>query len=143
MKYYSFLTSNPTQSIKVQSSSTTCKMPRIFQATYNSYYTFRIPKSVFLLSEDDNKKKENFMATGSWWVKWATLSYIDENGEEQNIEGDDNSEHKWPDSVCEIDTETDDDEESVNTTSENKCAFCSNVDEEGERFSYCDTNEGW
>jgi hypothetical protein len=73
----------------------------MFQATYQSYYTFPVPKHVFLLDKDDDKNDGK--NPGSWWVKWAILFYIDKNGKEIEVQGIDHSEHKYPDEIMEID----------------------------------------
>ena len=83
-------------------------MPRSFTASYTSTYTFKVPKNIFLLDEHD--EKNDGKNPGSWWVKWATFYYIDKTGKEFEIEGVDNSEHKWPDSLEEDDEESDDEE---------------------------------
>ena len=76
-------------------------MPRMFEAMYKSYFTFPVPKHVFLLDKDDDKNDGK--NPGSWWVKWETFIYIDKNGDEVRVQGIDHSEHKFPDEIMEVD----------------------------------------
>lgn len=85
-------------------------MPRVFEAAFMSYYRFEIPTSVFLLDQDDPKRKDG-ETPGSWWVKWATFYYIDQDGKKQEIEGIKWSDEKWPDAVEEVEEEEDEDED--------------------------------
>lgn len=86
-------------------------MPRSFTASYTSYYTFKVPKNIFLLDECD--EKNDGKNPGSWWVKWGVFYYIDKTGKEIEIEGVASSDHKWPDSLEEDDEDETDDEEKV------------------------------
>ena len=84
-------------------------MPRCFTAAYTTYYRFKVPKGIFLL--DEHEEKNDGKNPGSWWVKWGVFHYIDKTGKEVEIEGVENSEHKWPDILEEDDSEESDDEE--------------------------------
>jgi len=86
-------------------------MPR-FWANYTTSYMLDVPKNVFLLTKEEvEKNKTN--RPGHWWVKWGTFHYIDKNGEEQEIEGEEWSEHKWPESVEKLEDEDEDEDEEA------------------------------
>jgi len=55
---------------------------RVITARYDAYSDFRIPKNVPLLSVEDNEEGKPW----SWWIKYDTLHYIDDKGEEHEIE---------------------------------------------------------
>jgi hypothetical protein len=55
---------------------------RIITAKYDAYTDFHIPKNVPLLSVEDNESDKAW----SWWIKWDELHYIDDKGEEHEIE---------------------------------------------------------
>ena len=63
------------------------KISRI-TCSYTSYVEFNIPKELrsFLLSPEDNTE-DVWGNPGSWYIKWATLHYTNEEGEEETIEG--------------------------------------------------------
>ena len=56
-----------------------------FTACYTASQTFEVPKSVFLLDEDDDKNDGE--TPGSWWIKWGTFFYIDKERNVHAIEG--------------------------------------------------------
>jgi hypothetical protein len=82
---------------------------RVILADYLLTSTFRVPKGVPLLEENENICDKAW----SWWIKWDTLHYIDDKGVEHTIEAycsasDDG--FKRPDKVEMEDEDTDDDE---------------------------------
>ena len=83
---------------------------RTIIANYSSSTIFQIPKSLKLLSKKENDKIHEENIPFSWWIKWDTLNYYDENGEVQKIEGDNSSDMKRPDDV-EEEEEDDEDED--------------------------------
>ena len=47
---------------------------------------FKISSKIPLLTvEENNKVEENNIKPWSWWIKWDTLHYIDDKGEEHTI----------------------------------------------------------
>ncbi len=68
-------------------------MPQL-EVSYAAYAQFELPDGVHLLKPSENRKAhEDERKTGkpvpfSWWIKWATLYYIDADGKQQEIEGD-------------------------------------------------------
>ena len=72
-------------------------------ATWNAYSQFDIPDDVFLLSILDNAGTQYGVIVGSWAIKWNTLHYIDKDGNEQTIDGDEiECEGKNPEEVEKI-----------------------------------------
>jgi hypothetical protein len=66
-----------------------------------SLYTMvDIPPNIRLLSAEENEKKENEGEPGSWYVRWDTLHYCDDDGEwrehELNLNWDDCDAYKRP-----------------------------------------------
>jgi len=63
------------------------KMSHTIHATYYCASVFEVPSHVKLLTIEENKKckgKEN--VPGSWYISWDVLYYIDEDGNEQQLE---------------------------------------------------------
>lgn len=85
-------------------------MPRVFEASYITTYTFKIPTNIFLLDEGDIKNDGK--QVGSWWIKCAAFYYVDQNGKTVEIEYDYSCEEKRPDEIEEIDPESDDEEDN-------------------------------
>jgi len=55
--------------------------------TWDAYSTFDIPEDAKLMSAEDNAAVTFGEAVGSWAIKWNKLHYIDEDWNEQVIEG--------------------------------------------------------
>jgi hypothetical protein len=55
-------------------------------ARYTSYDSFEIPDDVFLLGHEENKRA-GVSDYGAWYVRYSTLYYIDKDGKERTIEG--------------------------------------------------------
>ena len=93
--------------------------PKAFQepiksitAVSTSCVTFRIPKDVTLLSEEESKASK-YEAPFSWYVRYDTLYYIDANGNEQEINSDDvYHDNKCPKSY-DINVDDEDDESNA------------------------------
>lgn len=83
---------------------------RLITARYNACSDFRIPKNIPLLSVEDNVEDKAW----SWWIKYDTLYYVDDKGEEHEIEAyhaaSRDEEFKRPESVHEGDDGEDEDE---------------------------------
>ena len=78
---------------------------RTIIASYTVSSEWKIPKDIKLLSEEENKKAKGNIPF-SWWIKYDTLYYIDEDGEEQELEAEykaSESDFKRPDEVTEED----------------------------------------
>jgi hypothetical protein len=76
-------------------------------AYYSSCTLFSIPKGINLLSEQESEDC-NYEKPFSWWVKYATLTFINADGEKEYIYGDDCCDNKHPESLeCEPDDEDD------------------------------------
>lgn len=67
-------------------------------ATFDTRVYFDVPKDVYLLSEDENEHAEDDVY-GKWWIKWATLFYIDKSGTVNEITGHTETDSKWPTNV--------------------------------------------
>jgi hypothetical protein len=85
---------------------------RVIYATYSSpYATFRIPNHIKLLSVEENNKVKDEDVPFSWYIRWCVLHYLDENGDEHEIESVGDEEHtidwKRPKSVEEGEEEDD------------------------------------
>ena len=61
-------------------------MTKYLNVRHTVYATFELPDDICLFDMEDNNNPENAGKPGSWYVKWATLHYIDLDGEEQEIE---------------------------------------------------------
>ena len=88
------------------------KISRI-TCSYTSYVEFNIPREVrsFLLSPEDNTE-DVWGNPGSWYIKWATLHYTNEEGEEETIQGEIfESDYKEHDSLEVSDSSADEEEE--------------------------------
>jgi hypothetical protein len=59
---------------------------RTITATYNRSSKWNIPKKLKLLSEEENIKAKGKNIPFSWCINWDTFCYIDENGEEQELD---------------------------------------------------------
>ena len=98
---------------------------RNITAQYTHNYVFKVPSGVDLwsneraescdydLSDNDGvyyfSNAPDVSPVGYWWVKWATLFYIDEERRCQEIQGDDSDfSTKWHDLIIE---DSDEDEE--------------------------------
>lgn len=83
---------------------------RVIRADYLLTSTFRVPKNVPLLAENENDCDKAW----NWWIKWDTLHYIDDKGVEHEIEAyykaSEGHDFKRPDKAEESEEETDDDE---------------------------------
>ena len=62
-------------------------------ATHYHYYKFVVPDNVVLLEYEDPKNCNNNI--GSWYIRWGTLLYIDTDGVERGIEGEDCGSSKY------------------------------------------------
>jgi hypothetical protein len=89
-------------------------MPTV-ECKYTVYGSYSLPKSVKLLSVEENKKKENWGKPFSWYIIWDTLHYFDAEGKEHTVDGggeqydwkrpDDDSEAIYEDDHAEEDEE--------------------------------------
>lgn len=80
------------------------RMP-VLQVSYTNYCTFNLPEGVHLLkpSENNKAKYKKEIVPFSWWIKWATLHYIDADGSECEVEGDSSDgQNKYHDEGSEI-----------------------------------------
>lgn len=57
------------------------------QCQFTIYCDFSLPKGVVLLSVDDNSKSENNNKPFTWYIKHATLYYLDANLVWQEVDG--------------------------------------------------------
>jgi hypothetical protein len=91
---------------------------RTITASYIVTSEWKIPTKLNLLSEEENNKRENEGKVGSWWIKWNTLFYIDENGIEKELEkyrnayDADGDEYKWADTITDEDDGDDEEEDT-------------------------------
>ncbi len=68
------------------------------EATYKIVYYFDIPEGVTLLSKLSNECAK-LGETGSWWVRYAVLHYVDKDGNTCEVEGSpEDTDLKWADS---------------------------------------------
>ncbi len=68
---------------------------RTITASYISYIAFRIPDSIKLLSVEENDKVKTKDVPFSWYIRWSTLYYLDQDGNEHTIEPDDEPSTNW------------------------------------------------
>ena len=73
-------------------------------ATYKTFTAFEITADMKLLSVEENSDKAFFQEKkpGAWYILWDTLHYIDQDGNEQELEGDAHElDYKRPDDIHE------------------------------------------
>ena len=73
-------------------------------AKYVVYSFWDVPSSIFLLSEEENKKAKDG-SYGSWYVHWDILHYFDKDLIEREIEPEDvadSDSKKRPEEIMEI-----------------------------------------
>jgi hypothetical protein len=76
---------------------------RTIIACYKVDSRWNIPKGLKLLSEEENDDAEE-NTPFSWWIRWDTFFYIDENGEKQELEAEQTAhdyDYKYPDDIVE------------------------------------------
>ncbi len=84
---------------------------RVIYANYSVSESFKIPKSIPLLSVEENKVSEPI--AWSWWVRWGILHYYDADLNEHELEPDfpaSDYDYKRPDEIKEDEEESDDEE---------------------------------
>ena len=77
-----------------------------FVANYMVQTTFRVPREVqsYLLGSFENEvamsNSKGDSVVGTWWVKWNTFHYVDQEKKIQSVEGDEDGDNfKYPTSV--------------------------------------------
>jgi hypothetical protein len=96
-------------------------------ATYKRFIEFNVPEGVILLNKKQNKKANNDPTKNipfSWRVDEDTLFYIDADGNEQEIEGEDDCYDEPEDVLC---VESDEDGEKIGDLCRcglNYCRYC-------------------
>jgi hypothetical protein len=85
--------------------------------TYTACDTFEIPDDVFLLGKEENEKAK-VSDYGAWYIRYSTLYYIDKDGKERTIEGEQGGDD---DDGVPDDIET---EERCVTPEDEECGIC-------------------
>jgi hypothetical protein len=82
-------------------------------AIYKCYSEWKVPNNIPLLSNEENKKAK-YGVPWSWFIKYDTLYYFDEEGNENELKqycsGTESHDYKRPDMIDEDECETDDEE---------------------------------
>ena len=88
---------------------------RVIYANYSSFDTFKVPKSIPLLSVEENDKVMDDInpIPWSWWIKWGVLYYYDAEGKQHQLEPmrETSEDYKRPRDCDEGEEDSDDEEE--------------------------------
>ena len=91
-------------------------MPTV-RCTYTIYASYSLPKSVKLLSvEENNNLGFDEVKPFSWYIKWDTLHYFDAEGKEHTVRGGEPDTDDWkrPNENSEVIDEDEEEEDADN-----------------------------
>jgi hypothetical protein len=90
-------------------------MPTV-QCKYTVYGSYSLPKSVKLLSVEENKKVGDEDKPFSWYIKWDTLHYFDAEGKKHTVIGRESDCDDWkhPNENSEVIEEDEEEEDADN-----------------------------